>query len=96
MTLDFIEFRYEDAIADFESTFRMVFAFLGVAWNPVVINFHKNAAEKFIATPSRTQVSQPLYSSSVNRWRYFESEFTSVSELLNPFISAFDYNAFRN
>lgn len=93
MTLDFIEFRYEDAISEFESTFRKVFEFLGVVWDPVVISFHKHAAEKIIATPSRTQVTKPLYSSSVNRWQHFESEMQSISELLNPVISALDYQA---
>lgn len=94
MTLDFIELRYEDAVTQFEPTFRKVFDFMGLPWNPEVENFHKHATEKFISTPSRTQVAQPLYSSSVSRWKHFESEFAPVSELLRPFISAFNYDPF--
>lgn len=94
MTLDFIEFRYEDAVTQFEPTFRRVFDFLGLAWDPGVADFHKRAAGKFIATPSRTQVAQPLYSSSVTRWRHFAPEFAPVSELLKPFIDAFNYEPF--
>lgn len=94
MTLDFIEFRYEDAVTQFEPTFRRVFNFLGLPWDAGVSDFHKRAASKYIATPSRTQVAQPLYSSSVKRWRHFESEFAPVSELLDPFISAFAYEPF--
>jgi len=94
MTLDFIEFRYEDAVTQFELTFRRVFDFLGLPWDASVSDFHKRAARKYIATPSRTQVAQPLYSSSVKRWRYFESEFASVSQVLEPFIGAFDYEPF--
>lgn len=94
MTLGFIEFRYEDAVAQFEPTFRKVFDFLGLTWDPAVADFHKRASEKFIASPSRTQVTQPLYSSSVARWRHFESEFVPISELLRPFISAFNYDPF--
>jgi tetratricopeptide (TPR) repeat protein len=93
MTLELIEFRYEDAVSGFEPTYRKVFDFLGLTWDPAVIRFHEHAAQKFIATPSRTQVAQPLYSSSVARWRYFESEFAAVSEILEPFIHAFDYDA---
>lgn len=92
LTLDVIEFCYEDAITEFETTFRRIFAFLDLAWEPDVINFHQNAAEKFIATPSRSQVSQPLYSTSVNRWRHFEQEFAPVAELLKPYITAFGYS----
>ena len=94
MTLDFIEFRYEDAVTQFEPTLRRVFDFLGLPWDAGVSDFHKHAAGKYIATPSRTQVAQPLYSSSVTRWRHFEPEFAPVSELLKPFINAFDYEPF--
>lgn len=92
MTLGFIEFRYEDAVTQFEPTFRKVFDFLELSWDPAVVDFHKHAAGKFISSPSRTQVAQPLYSSSVARWRHFESEFAPVSELLRPFVSAFNYD----
>jgi len=91
MTLGFIEFRYEDAVTQFEPTFRKVFDFLGLSWDAGVADFHKRAAGKFIATPSRTQVTQPLYASSVTRWRHFESEFAPVADLLEPFVRAFHY-----
>ncbi|MDO9166769.1 MAG: sulfotransferase, partial [Rhodoferax sp.] len=94
MTMGFIEFRYEDAVMQFEPTFRRVFDFLGLSWDAGVADFHKRAAAKFIATPSRTQVAQPLYTSSVTRWRHFESEFAPVSDLLRPFVAAFNYEPF--
>jgi hypothetical protein len=56
---------YENAVAKFEPTYRKVFDFLGLSWDPAVVEFRKHAAEKFIASPDRTQVTQPLYSSSV-------------------------------
>ncbi|HST73999.1 MAG TPA: sulfotransferase, partial [Acetobacteraceae bacterium] len=91
LTLDVIEFRYEDAVTQFEPVFRRVFDFLGLRWEPAVADFHENVAGKFIASPSRNQVAQPLYSSSVARWRHFEREFAPVAGLLEPFIRAFDY-----
>lgn len=94
MTLEFIEFRYEDAVAEFEAAYRKVFEFMGVPWDPGVADFHEHAAKKFIASPSRIQVAQPLYASSVARWRHFEPEFAPIAELLNPFIHAFDYEPF--
>jgi len=94
MTLNFIEFRYEDAVTQFEPTFRRIFAFLGLNWDAGVADFHKHAAGKHIATPSRTQVSQPLYTSSVTRWRHYAPEFAAISEMLKPIIEAFDYEPF--
>ena len=91
LTLRCEEYRYEDVVADFESTFRRVFEFLGVAWDAGVIDFHKRAAGKAISKPSRTQVSQPLYASSVARWRNFEPEFAAVADVLRPYLQAFAY-----
>ena len=94
LTLDFIEFRYEDAVAQFEPTYRRVFDFLGLSWDPAVVNFHEHAAKKYIASPSRNQVAQPLYASSVARWRRYEREFAPVADMLKPFVGAFDYEPF--
>jgi hypothetical protein len=90
-TLRLMEFRYEDVVADFEGTFRPVFAFLGLSWDAAVVDFHTHAAQKFVASPSRTQVTQPLYASSVGRWRNFQSEFATVMPSLSPFIEEFGY-----
>ena len=94
MTLDFIEFRYEDAVEQFESTYCKVFDFLGLSWSPAVAEFHKHATGKFIASPSRNQVAQPLYSSSVARWRHYESEFGPIEQTLRPYVAAFNYEPF--
>ncbi|QPK65471.1 sulfotransferase [Methylomonas sp. LL1] len=91
LTMDFIEFRYEDAVFEFEPAFRRVFDFIGLEWNPEVADFHKHAAGKFIASPSFSQVAQPLYSSSVGRWRRYEAEYASIADLLQPFIQAYGY-----
>ena len=91
LTMDFIEFRYEDAVFHFETAFRQVFDLLGLNWDPAVADFHKKAAGKYIASPSFSQVSQPLYSSSVGRWRHYAAEYAAISNWLQPFISEFGY-----
>lgn len=96
LTMDFIEFRYEDAVFQFEPAFRKVFDFLGVSWDPAVADFHKQAAGKYIASPSFNQVAQPLYSSSVGRWRHYESEYAAISDWLQPSISAYGYDDDRS
>lgn len=91
LTVGVMEFRYEDAVTQFEPTFRRIFEFLGLAWDPAVADFHQRAAKKYIATPSRSQVAQPLYASSMARWRAYETEFKGVAEHLAPFVTAFGY-----
>lgn len=88
LTMDFTELRYEDAVFEFEPTFRQVFDFLGLEWNPAVADFHKHAVGKVIASPSFSQVAQPLYSSSVGRWKHYQSEYAAVMPWLQPFIDS--------
>lgn len=91
LTLDCFELRYEEAVTRFEETYRGMFDFLDLAWDPGVADFHKRSAERFIASPSRTQVAQPLYTSSVARWRKYEKEFGVFAGPLRPFIRAYGY-----
>lgn len=92
LSMDFVEFRYEDAVFDFEAAFRKVFDLLGLQWDPAVADFHKHAAGKYIASPSFSQVAQPLYSSSVGRWRKYAAEYPAVSQWLQPFVEKFGYD----
>ncbi|MDO8845797.1 sulfotransferase [Methylicorpusculum sp.] len=91
MPAPFLEFRYEDAVTDFETTFKTVFEFLDLTWDPSVIDFHRRAIGKQINSPSFSQVAQPLYTSSLARWQPYEKEFEAVAEQLQPFIDAFGY-----
>lgn len=92
LSMPYIEFRYEDAVFDFEAAFRKVFDFIGLEWNPDVADFHKHAAGKFIASPSFSQVAQPLYSSSVGRWKHYANEYTAIEQQLEPFLQKYGYS----
>jgi hypothetical protein len=91
LTLQYFEFRYEDAVTAFEDTFRGVFNFLGLSWDPAVADFHRRAASKYVSSPSRGQVAQPLYASSVSRWRHYAAEFGPIDDQLAPWVAALGY-----
>ncbi len=91
MALDFYELHYEHAVQQFEPAFRSVFDFLQLAWSSEVIEFHRYAAKKTINTPSFSQVTQPIYNSSIARWQHYTVEYQSVITKLEPYIAAFDY-----
>jgi len=91
LSMAHIEFRYEDAVFDFENAFKTVFGFMGLEWDPNVADFHKNAIGKVIASPSFSQVAQPLYSSSVGRWQHYADEFQAIESTLQPFLDRYGY-----
>ncbi|NNE05434.1 MAG: tetratricopeptide repeat protein [Xanthomonadales bacterium] len=62
---------YEDLVKQQEATSRSMLEFCGLDWEEQVLDFHRNRGAA--ATASAAQVRQPIYSSSVGRWRYFES-----------------------
>jgi hypothetical protein len=62
--------QYETLVDDFENEAKKLIAFLGLAWEPGVLEFYKT--ERAVRTASTWQVRQPLYHSSVGRWRNYE------------------------
>jgi hypothetical protein len=44
--------------------------FLGIEWHPACLEFQNNA--RSVTTISRWQVRQPVYSTSVGKWKQFE------------------------
>jgi tetratricopeptide (TPR) repeat protein len=70
MPLGLHEFVYEAAVADFEPSVRALLDFVGLEWDDRCLDYHQQ--DRRVSTPSRWQVRQPLYGSSVGRWRNYE------------------------
>jgi tetratricopeptide (TPR) repeat protein len=70
LKLPILEVSYEDLVDDLDAHVRKIIDFLGVPWEPGCLEFHKTA--RSVTTPSSWQVRQPIYSSSVGRWRRYE------------------------
>lgn len=86
-------FRYEDAVTDLEGTFRPIFDFIGLTWRDEALRFHEHGQGRYVASPSRNQVSRPLYRTAMARWRRYEREMAPVQAALAPFVVAFGYDA---
>lgn len=89
--LKWIEVRYEDTVADLESQARRILEHLGVAWDPAVLQFHEQARERLIQTPSFEAVSEPIHSRAVGRWHGYRTQFEPHLAALAPFAEAFGY-----
>jgi hypothetical protein len=66
----FLEVDYEDLVSDFEAVTRRVVAFCGLEWDDSCL--HPEWNKRAVHTPSLWQVRQPIFQSSVNRWKKFE------------------------
>jgi hypothetical protein len=62
-----LEVAYEDLVADFETQARRIIAHCDLPWDPACLDFHKASGP--VRTASLVQVRQPIYRSSVGRWR---------------------------
>lgn len=62
-----LEVRYEDLVANLERELQRIFAHCGLDWHPASLDFHRN--DRAVATASALQVRQPIYTSSLTRWR---------------------------
>jgi len=88
-----IEFRYEDVVADLESHARRILEFLGLPWDERVLRFYEHAREKLVRSPTYQDVTQPVYQKSVARWRHYEKHLAPILDKLAPFVREFGYEA---
>ena len=65
-----LEVQYEALIADFEPQARRLLAHCGLDWDDACLAFHQT--QRPVRTASAAQVRQPIYRSSVGRWRPYE------------------------
>lgn len=73
------EVHYEELVANQEAESRKLVAFCGLEWDDRCLQFHET--ERAVHTASKLQVRQPMYRSSVGRWKRFEKH-------LQPLIAA--------
>lgn len=61
---------YEATVQDTEAAARRIIAATGLPWDEACLRFYET--ERAVRTPSRWQVRQPVYASSVSRWKRYE------------------------
>jgi tetratricopeptide (TPR) repeat protein len=86
-----IEVRYEDTVADLEQQARKALGFLDLPWDECVLDYHLQAQQKHVHSPTYEAVTKPVYSSSVGRWRNYERQLEAAMPILQPYVEAFGY-----
>ena len=75
---------YEDVVDNLETRARELLEFLELPWDPACLSFHESGRP--VKTASVTQVRQPVYRTSVEKWRCY-------GERMQPLVDALGYEA---
>ncbi|MCG5534659.1 tetratricopeptide repeat-containing sulfotransferase family protein [Ectothiorhodospira mobilis] len=86
LPLPMFELTYEELVADQEGMTRQLLEFVGVDWHDSVRDFHKT--ERAVRTASVSQVRQPIYQSSRQKWRRYEAHLRPLLDRLEPEVTA--------
>ena len=92
LKINYITSKYEDLIEDFDNHILKVLNFLDVAWDENIKNYINTAHKRGkINTPSSSQVVQPLYKSSIAKWKNYENYFINSKKYLDKWKNYFEY-----
>jgi hypothetical protein len=75
-----LDVSYEDLVANLEFHARRIVSYCGLEWDDACLSFYKT--RRSVRTASATQVRQPIYSSSIGRWRPHEPMLGPLLEAL--------------
>jgi len=89
--IQYHQVKYENIISDFENEITKLIKFLNLNFEDNIYNYQKTAKQREkINTPSYDQVIQPLYSSSINRYKNFD-EIKKIEADISRWIDKFSY-----
>jgi tetratricopeptide (TPR) repeat protein len=88
---DWIEARYEDTIINLESEGRRITEFLGLPWHSSQSEFHVAASQKFVFAPTYHDVTRPVYSGAVGRWKHYQAAFAPIEQRLAEYCHQLGY-----
>ena len=76
----FMDVQYENLISDREAESRRLIAFAGLDWSELCLRPEHNT--RAISTSSAWQVRQPIYTTSIQRWKSYEPWIGELRKLL--------------
>lgn len=75
------EIGYEDMVQNQEAESRRLVGFIGLEWDEACLAFHQK--KRHVNTASHLQVTRPMYSSSVDRWKVYAKHLKPLEAGLN-------------
>lgn len=80
LSIPILDVDYESLVDQQETTSRSILSFCGLEWAPECLSFYQH--RRSLHTASTHQVRQPIYRSSLGRWRHYEKFLTPLKEAL--------------
>ena len=81
-----LDVHYEDVVADLETQVERLLQYCNLPFEDACIDFHKT--DRAVKTASSEQVRRPIYSTSINLWKRYESHLDELSDVLDPVLPA--------
>ena len=75
-----LEAQYEEVVADLDRQARRIVEHCGLHWDDGCLAFHRT--QRPVRTASMVQVRQPIYQSSIGRWRLYKDRLGPLFEAL--------------
>jgi hypothetical protein len=85
----FYESRYETLVTDPSKETGRVLEFLQLPWSETLQNFHSRS--KNVRTPTYADVSQPIHTKAIGRWKNYEKHLAPHLSMLEPHLRTFGY-----
>jgi tetratricopeptide (TPR) repeat protein len=80
--------RYEEVVSNLESMARRVIEHVGLPWDDRCLRFHET--ERAVKTASLGQVRKQIYTSSVGKWKKYESYLKPLLDEISPLIKSYE------
>ena len=81
LSVAILDISYEAFVTSPEPQVQRLLEFCELPWEPRCLEFHKSP--RYVNTASYDQVRQPLYRSSIGRWRHYEAHLGGLIEALS-------------
>ena len=75
----FLNIQYEELVQDFEAVSRKLYEYCGIEWTDECLRF--NEINVHSGTQSSAQVRQPIYTTSLNKWKDYSAHLSEWSDL---------------
>lgn len=87
-----LETKYEDTVADLRKEGSRVTAFLGLTWHEEQVRFYEKSRTKQQYSPTYQDVTRPIYTRSVARWRAYEKHLAPIFSKIERYCREFGYD----
>ena len=85
------QLRYEDLVTGPQDQLAVLADFLALKGHDSMLEFGRQVESETSNTPSYQQVSQPLHSRSIEKWRQYSIQLQSSRSVLQPWMDRFGY-----